>query len=86
VSAAIPAARSGVFLEVAIPRAALGAPAALGIATWMINEQPLVESSFAGLYAGNFTDGYAADLALTAYLHADFAATLAPNDPQNRRP
>jgi hypothetical protein len=86
VSSAIPAARSGSFVEVAIPRAALGAPPVVGIATWMINEKPSFEGSFAGLYAGNFTDGYAADLALTAYLRADFAATLAPNDPMNRRP
>jgi hypothetical protein len=86
VSSTVPAARSGAFLEIAIPLAELGAPAAVGVATWMINEQPGLEGSFAGLYAGNFTDGYHANLALTAYLEADFASTAAPHDPLNRRP
>ena len=74
------------YVEMAIARAALGDPPKLGVATWMINEQNLVESSYAGLYAGNFTDGYAANLALTKYLRIDFGSSAAPNDPANAAP
>ena len=86
ISVSIPAAHAGDFLELAIPLTELGSPAALGIEIWMINEKPLVESTFAGLYSDNFTDGYYPDLALTAYLRADFASPNAPNDPANHRP
>ncbi|HEY5927663.1 MAG TPA: hypothetical protein VIV11_38525 [Kofleriaceae bacterium] len=79
-------AQAGMLLELAIPLSSIGAGAQVGIVTWMINEQQLVEGSYAGLYANNFTDGYAADLALTAYLQADFTSPRAPNDPANRRP
>lgn len=79
-------AQAGQYLELSISLAQLGAGAQLGIVTWMINEKPLSEGSYAGLYAGNFTDGYAANLALTKYLRADFTSPLAPNDSPNQRP
>ena len=46
----------------------------------------IAEGSYAGLYATNFTDGYAANLALTAYLQADFTASRVTNDPANKKP
>jgi hypothetical protein len=52
----------------------------------MINEKPGVESSYAGAYADNFVDGYAANLVLTSYLAADFASTASPNDATNKAP
>jgi hypothetical protein len=76
----------GSYVEMAVPRTLIGDPAALGIASWMINEKPGVEGTFAGIYEDNFVDGYHADLSLTAYLRADFAAAEGPNDPLNRRP
>jgi hypothetical protein len=85
-STTIAAAHQGDYLEVAIPRVTLGDPLIVGIETWMINEKPDFEGTFAGLYATNFTDGYHADLQLGAYLRADFTAPEDPNDPANRRP
>jgi hypothetical protein len=79
-------ARSGDFLEVAIPRSLFAGAATVGVATWMINEKPNFEGSYAGLYAGNFTDGYTAVLPITRYLAADFAATSVPSDPANQAP
>lgn len=83
---ALMTAQADMFVELAIPRSAIGDPNELSIVTWMINEKDLAEGTFAGLYTTNFTDGYAANLALTAYMHADFASQLAPNDDANRRP
>ncbi len=80
------AAHGGQYMEMSIPRAALGDPSTLGIVTWMINEGANIESSYAGLYADNFTDGYAISLRLTKYLKADFSATRVPNDPANAAP
>ena len=74
------------YMEMAIARAAIGNPTKLGVVTWMINEQNLAESSYAGIYAGNFTDGYAANLALAKYLRIDFASAAVPNDPANAAP
>ena len=52
----------------------------------MINEKALAEGSYAGIYKGNFTDGYAANLTLTRYLHADFTSPRVPTDPANSAP
>jgi hypothetical protein len=79
-------AHAGTFVELAIPRSALGATAKLGVVTWMINEKPNLEGSFAGLYTGNFADGYAAALPITKYLRADFGAASPPADPANQAP
>lgn len=82
-----PAARGGSFVEIAIPRAVLGASVGkMSLVAWMINEKANVESSYAGLYAGNFVDGYAANLALTKYLAIDFASARDPNDVANQKP
>ena len=80
-----PAGQSGRFVELAIPRSALGAtpPSTIGIVTWMINEKPGVEGTFAGLYADNFTNGYGAPLQLSEYLRVDFASVHVPNDASN---
>lgn len=86
VATTVNAARNGDYLEVAIPRAALGASTKLGVVTWMINEKNMAEGSYAGLYTGNFTDGYAVNLALTKYLIVDLASTATPNDPANEGP
>lgn len=83
---ALMTAQSGTYLEMAIPLSAIGAGSQLSIVTWMINEKDLAEGTFAGLYNGNFTDGYAANLALTAYLQADFTSARVPNDDANRKP
>ena len=76
--------QSNGYFEMSIPRAALGSPARLGLTTWMINEGNNVESTYAGLYTGNFTDGYAANL--TTYASIDFASARPPNDVANRIP
>ena len=79
-------AQAGPYVELAIPLAAIGAGAKLGVVTWMINEKQLAEGSYAGLYTGNFTDGYASDLAITKYLRADFTSSRVPDDPANVAP
>lgn len=78
--------QAGTFVELAIPRVLLGGATTLGVVTWMINEKPDFEGSFAGLYAGNFADGYNAALPVTKYLRIDFTSTAAPNDPANQAP
>jgi len=88
IAGAVTNGHAGDFVELSIPTEAFGGPsvAVIGVETWMINEQATVEGTYAGLYPTNFTDGYYPDLALTAYLRADFLAPNAPNDPANRRP
>ena len=82
----IAVARTGDFVELALPRALFGGAPVVGVATWMINEKPGVEASYAGLYDTNFSDGYAANLALTRYLAADFASPAPPTDPSHGAP
>ncbi len=77
--------QTGTFVEFRIPLAAIGSPTRVGITTLMLNEAPGVEAAYAGLYAGNFTDGYHATVPVTAYLLADLASTVAPNSASNRR-
>jgi hypothetical protein len=79
-------AQAGTFVELAIPRSSIGSPASLGVVTWMVNEKMLEEGTYAGLYADNFTDGYAANLALAAYLDVDFGSARAPNDAAAKQP
>jgi len=52
----------------------------------MMNEQGGAEAAFAGLFPGNFTDGYHATLNVTKWLFADRASALDPNDPSRARP
>jgi hypothetical protein len=80
------AAQAEAFVELGVPLSSIGSPATVGIVTWMINEKAFEEGTFAGLYSDNFTDGYAANLTLTAYLEADFTSTRVPNSPAARRP
>jgi len=79
---------AGQFIELAVPRSALGAtpPSQLGLVTWMINEKAGVEGTFAGLFTGNFTNGYGPALALTKYLRVDFTSVHPPDDPANVAP
>ncbi len=81
---------SGSFVEVAIPRSALGNPAGVGVVTFMMNEKPMDEWSYAGLYPGSFTDGYydaeVAGIPLSRYLNIDFASSQLPNDPRGEKP
>ena len=79
-------ARGGNFVEMAIPRAVIGNAQSIGLVSWMINEKALAEGSYAGLYDGNFADGYGANLQLTKYLRVDFTSTTQPNDPANQKP
>lgn len=78
--------QAGMFVELSIPLTAIGAGTSLDVVTYMINEKALAEGTFAGLYAGNFTDGYAANLQLTAFMHADFTSQRTPSDDANKRP
>jgi len=85
VTAATPvSARAGTFVELAIPRSTFGGATTIGVVTWMINEQQGVEGTYAGLYAGTFTDGY--NKSPTKYLRADFTSARVPNDPANQKP
>ncbi|MDQ3364647.1 MAG: hypothetical protein M3680_04385 [Myxococcota bacterium] len=81
-----PAARSADYVELAVPRAAIGATGTISLVSWMVNEKDQFEGTFAGLYAGNFADGYQAELPLTSYLVIDPAQTRPPADPANRAP
>lgn len=81
-----PASGVGNFVELAIPRSMIGGGTKWSLVTWMINEKANAEGTYAGLYANNFTDGYAANLALTKFLKIDFTAQRDPNDPANVGP
>ncbi len=72
------------FFEMSIPRSALGSPTTIGISAWMINEQNLAEATFAGLFTGNFVDGY--NPAITKYLEIELDGERVPNDPANAKP
>ena len=80
------AARAGSFVEFAIPRSVIVPTDRVDVVTWMINEKNGAEGSYAGIYTGNFTDGYAANLALTKFLKIDFTSARDPNDPANQGP
>jgi hypothetical protein len=85
-TAPLASAHTGTFVELAIPRSLFGGATTIGLVTWMINEQQDLEGSYAGLYPGNFTDGYSAALPLTHYLRADFSLSRTPNDVANQAP
>lgn len=80
-----PAARGGSFVEIAVPRAAIGT-GNVSVVTWMINERQNAEGTYAGLYTANFVDGYHMNLALTKFLKVDFASSKNPNDAANQGP
>lgn len=74
-------AQGTAFFEMSISRATLGSPTTIKLATWMINEQNLAEATFAGIYPGNFVDGY--NVAITKYLQIELDGARVPNDPAN---
>ncbi len=78
--------RGGPFLEIALPLAALGDPAAIGVALLWINEADGLEAAYGGLYPDSFTDGYHAAIPIARYLAIDRASALPPNDAGNQRP
>jgi hypothetical protein len=80
------AAHAASFVEFAIPRSVIAVSDRVDVVAWMINEKNGAESSYAGLYTGNFADGYAANLALTKFLKIDFTSTRDPIDPANQGP
>ena len=82
----VAAATGGPMLEVALPRAALGDPATLGVTLLWLNEADQVEAAYGGLYPDSFIDGYHATVPVGRYLAVDFASPAAPNAPANRRP
>jgi hypothetical protein len=85
----VEAARSGDFVELALPLAALGAGDAidrLGVTIFWLNEADLAEWSYGGLYPDAFVDGYHAELAIGRWLELDRSAAAPPGDPGNARP
>ena len=78
-AATLGAAQQQTFVELAIPRTLLGASTTLGVVTFMINEKALAEGTYAGLYAGSFTDGYSPAMPVTRYLRLDLAVPEPPN-------
>lgn len=78
--------RTGNYVEFRVKRSDLGSPSKVGLSLFMMNETSTAEAAYAGMYAGNFTDGYHASLPITKYLYVDFTATSAPNDPSRIKP
>ena len=52
----------------------------------MLNETKDFEATYAGIYAGNFTDGPYTTIPLTKYLLADFTTATFPNDTSRIKP
>lgn len=71
-------AQAGTFVELGVPLSAIGAGTTVGIVTYMINEKMFSEGTYAGLFADNFTEGYAVNMVLTRTLTADFTSAFAP--------
>lgn len=84
-TATVDRARTANFVEFRVARATF-ASTTIGLASFMVNEQPTLESTFAGLYAGTFTDGYSALGSITKYLHADMLAPATPNAASRMKP
>ena len=82
-TATLGAAQQQTFVELAIPRSLLGASTALGVVAFMVNEKDLAEGTYAGLYAGSFTDGYSPAMPVTRYLRLDLDVVEAPNTAAN---
>ncbi len=76
----------GAFVELRIPRATLGTSTTFGLVTFMMNEQPTGEWTYAGLYADNFVDGYSAAKPLTKYLLIDTTTAAAPSATSRIKP
>jgi hypothetical protein len=79
-------ARSGTFVELAIPASLFAGSLAVGLETYMIDEGSGSEDTYAGIYPSNFVDGYSVDMMLTRYLRADFTSPLEPNNLDNEEP
>jgi hypothetical protein len=78
--------RSGDFVEMRIPLAALGGPPVLSVEATMINEAAGGEWTYAGLDHANFIDGYYGSVPLSRYLAIDMTAGVLPNAAGNLRP
>jgi hypothetical protein len=85
-SPALTFARSGTFIELAVPRAAIGNPAAAGVVALLMNETAGSEWSYAGLWPDAFPDGYYGHVPVARWLRADWTSELPPNDVSHRRP
>jgi hypothetical protein len=80
--------RLGAYVEIKIPRAQVGGTTQLGLVTFMMNETALAEGTYAGLYSGNFVDGYSPSSAptlLTKYLLID-TSSAPPNATSRIKP
>jgi hypothetical protein len=83
----VAAAQGSGFVELGLPRAALGLESGLGMVALLLDSAP-PERAYGGLYVGAFADGsYAASVVPIAYYFAaDLASDLPPNDPRFREP
>ncbi len=91
VATGVTRAKTGGYIEFKIPRTTLfPASSSIGIMTYFLNEKDFGEFTWAGLYAGNFTDGYyntsSNPLQISKYLLADFNLQLPPNDVSRKKP
>lgn len=67
----------GGYVEIKIPRSMVGGTTRLGLVTFMMNEAGGGEWTYAGLYSGNFVDGYSSSSTpnlLTKYLLVDLSS------------
>jgi hypothetical protein len=78
-------AQSSGYMEIKIPRAIIGNPNAIGIVALMDNEAAGSEWSYAGLFAGSFTDAWYANLPIGKFLVADLNSLVAPNSAANQK-
>jgi hypothetical protein len=76
----------GGFVELRIPRSTLGTSTKFGLVSFMLNEKPAGEWTYAGLYLDNFVDGYSAAKPLTKYLLIDTTSPAAPNATSRIKP
>ncbi|MGZ3418990.1 MAG: hypothetical protein ACXVEE_14050 [Polyangiales bacterium] len=81
-------AKTGNYVEMAIPLSVLGARTKLGVTTFMMNEGSGSEWTYAGLYVDSFIDGYSASGTPKTIAHwvDGFSGMAPPNDPTRKKP
>jgi len=73
--------RGGSFVEMSIPMSTVGVTPGgkLGLVTMMMYTHAAAEWSYAGTWAGSFTDGYYGMVPISFYFRGDLSSSSAPN-------
>lgn len=82
----VQAAQATGFLELGIPRTALGSTSSLGVVALLFDTTGSAERAYAGLYSSSFTDGFHATVPVAYYFASTYLTERGPADLLNRQP